>query len=296
MCNCGKRRAVLTRQVPTVTVEPVQPRSVPTRAIRSAPPRATITVDPAIWGPPLWRLLHTLAEYTTTTEQTAAWSPLLAALKTDIPCPDCRNHFTTWLRQHPYSLAPPRLRQRYIIVNRRRVLAPPPPAPEPQAYTRNWVLDLHNSVNRRTRKAPWSANQVRDANTSLELARAALQTLATLIGPGAHAQLTAMLVPLLPVPEESASLTNPLRVAEEVQPEVTENPLLVVEETVPEDQVQVQPEEESPRVAEDQVQPENKPLLVVEETVPEDQVQPEEESPRVAEEEVQVPPTTIVEI
>jgi hypothetical protein len=95
-----------------------------------------------------------------------------------------------------------------------------------------------------------------------------------------------MLVPLLPVPEESASLTNPLRVAEEVQvqPEVTESPLLVVEE--------------------DQVKPEDQPvdtitpLLVVEETVPEEevQVQPEEESPRVAEEEVQVPPTTIVEI
>jgi hypothetical protein len=148
MCNCGKRRAGPV-QGPRVTVEPVP---MPTRSVRSVRPAAATTlatVDPAIWGPPLWRLLHTLAEYTTTT---AAWPPLLAALKTDLPCPDCRNHFTAWLRQHPYTLAPPRQRQRYIIVNRRRVLAPPPQAPEPQAYTRTWVLDLHNSVNRRTRK------------------------------------------------------------------------------------------------------------------------------------------------
>lgn len=247
MCNCGRNRA--SRQGPTVTVAPVQP----TRTVRSAPPRATTlprattgslpTVDPVIWGPPLWRILHILAEHTTIAQATA-WPALLNALKTDIPCPDCRKHFTAWLRQHPYTLQPPR---RYIMVDRKRVLAPPV---DPQSYTRQWVLNLHNDVNRRSRKAPWNAEQVRDANQSLDAARAALQTLATLIGPGAHAQLTAMLPPVVVVEETAPPVTQP-----EEQPvnaeESSTAPVLVVED---ETETAIQPPEDQ----------QNQPLLVVE--------------------------------
>ena len=255
MCNCGRKKP--TRQGPTVTVAPVQPQ--PTRSVRSRaattlprqaattlPRHATTTlatVDPAIWGPPLWRVLHTLAEHTT---QTTAWPALLNALKTDIPCPDCRRHFTAWLRQHPYTLQPPHQR-RYIMVDRKRVLAPPPQPADPQTYTRQWVLDLHNSVNRRSRKAQWSVEQVRDANTSLDAAWAALQALATLIGPGAYAQLAAM----MPPKEPEAVVEEPPK-----EPEVvtTEQPMLVVEEPPLTEPVLVI--EEPPQVAE---QPPNEP-------------------------------------
>lgn len=77
-------------------------------------------VDPALWGPPLWRLLHTLAEIAGTDDSQADWAALFAALRTSLPCPECTHHYKAWFTAHPFTVNPA-----------------------------TWVLDLHNDVNRR---------------------------------------------------------------------------------------------------------------------------------------------------
>lgn len=138
MCNCGggaRRRAVAAGG------RAVRPgRGVPTpRAVAPPPPPAPrlfngmAITEPAVWGPSLWKILHGLAEYGAGVVSLADWRSLLVALRTSLPCPDCTNHYTRWYQRH--SL--PRIET-----------------------VREWLLNLHNDVNRRKRVGIWSTAQL----------------------------------------------------------------------------------------------------------------------------------------
>ena len=73
----------------------------------------------AIWGPPLWRKLHSTAA----TGRLDEYS--LRKIIQRIPCPVCKAHALQFLAAHPLG--------------------------EPF----QWTLDLHNAVNRRNNKPEW---------------------------------------------------------------------------------------------------------------------------------------------
>jgi hypothetical protein len=164
MCNCGKKRAAVVappggppravpvavpapvvRPVPVVNRSGVLRRSAPapTPVVRS-PPELPI-VDPAIWGPHLWRFLHIAAEGTVTrVSRRRFWDALLTAMRTGLPCPECTEHYVAWLAGHPF------------VVDRRVGLT---------VAARDWVRGLHNAVN--VRRGPSSLPEGSDAALSV---------------------------------------------------------------------------------------------------------------------------------
>lgn len=91
------------------------------------------------WGPPLWGLLHTLAERIVTTPTTQEdkhlWGHVLAALPKVIPCPDCREHATAWSAAHPVT--------EYMALTTKV---------DRRAWIIHWFYELHESVNARLGK------------------------------------------------------------------------------------------------------------------------------------------------
>jgi hypothetical protein len=124
---------VVTRVVPT-SVRPAgarpAARHVPSvrRIIRQQYVIEPTIIDPVIWGPPLWRLLHTLAELRHTDTD---WPHLLTTLRSCLPCPDCTNHYNAWINGHPTN-----------------------------GDMKAWVLALHNDVNRRKGVTQWTPDMV----------------------------------------------------------------------------------------------------------------------------------------
>ena len=60
-----------------------------------------------IWGPPLWRILHSLTERVgclrqrqLQQEEGRLWSQLLLQLTTTLPCPTCRVHYTEYYKNN----------------------------------------------------------------------------------------------------------------------------------------------------------------------------------------------------
>jgi hypothetical protein len=84
------------------------------------------------WGPPLWRILHTLAERLgrqssalLATDEARAWIHVLRGVELIMPCPRCRAHFKGWRTTHPFE----------------RLLGG-----DTQA-SRTWLWSLHEEVN-----------------------------------------------------------------------------------------------------------------------------------------------------
>lgn len=93
-------------------------------------------IDPDIWGPPLWRVLHTLAELRGSDPM---WPILLDVMRAGLPCPECRYHYNAWYESHPIG----------------------------GVDMGEWLLALHNDVNRRNEKAQWTRERVRAAMTEV---------------------------------------------------------------------------------------------------------------------------------
>lgn len=88
-------------------------------------------MDPEIWGPPMWFYLHSMT-FQYCQDKTCATLPeiekmksFLVSLQYTLPCQECRDNYARHLRNNPIRLE-----------NRRALF--------------NWVVDLHNSVNRET--------------------------------------------------------------------------------------------------------------------------------------------------
>jgi hypothetical protein len=93
--------------------------------------------DSSEWGPILWTLLHGLAERVGGVsfplfrdDERRYWIQLHAALGKMIPCPSCKDHYDSYLREHPVDKV---------------LLELPYEALQP--YVRTWFWELHNWVN-----------------------------------------------------------------------------------------------------------------------------------------------------
>lgn len=129
-----------TRSVPTMSVPAVGGAGAggggSTRKRKLIVPLGSVVtltiVDTAMWGPPMWRLLH----YYSIRGPTAAMTTLLTALQDGIPCPECTAHYRAWFAAHPVTEG-----AGVDIVD--------------------WVLALHNDVNaRRGTGVAWTMAQV----------------------------------------------------------------------------------------------------------------------------------------
>ena len=93
----------------------------------------------AHWGPPLWGLLHTLAERVstspTTQEDKHLWNHALTALPKVIPCPECREHAVAWIAVHPVA--------EYMALTTKA---------ERRTWLIDWFYAFHESVNARLGK------------------------------------------------------------------------------------------------------------------------------------------------
>ena len=129
----GGTRSVTTMSVPAVGG--AGGGGGPTRKRKPIIPLGSVVtltiVDTAVWGPPMWRLLH----YYSIRGQIAAMTTLLTALQDGIPCPECTAHYRAWFAAHPVVGAGVDLVE--------------------------WVLALHNDVNaRRGTGVVWTTAQV----------------------------------------------------------------------------------------------------------------------------------------
>ena len=83
-------------------------------------------LPPTVWGPPLWALLHRLAEH----GDRELLKRALLSLVTLLPCPSCRSHLAAMLSQ--YSI------------------------PDDPAQLPAFMIFIHNLVNIRLGKPVWS--------------------------------------------------------------------------------------------------------------------------------------------
>lgn len=97
------------------------------------------------WGPILWSILHGFAEKTSSavsplysTEEKKTWVLLLKGLGDIVPCDECREHYKNWLASHP--------------VDGFTTLG----ASDFRTAVRQWIYDLHESVNTRLGKSSFS--------------------------------------------------------------------------------------------------------------------------------------------
>jgi hypothetical protein len=82
------------------------------------------------WGPILWKFLHACSfafPKNPTKEESLAFDNLLNSLKKLVPCPECREHYCNYLEDSP------------------------PPNNDGEKIQK-WLVDFHNSVNKRTGK------------------------------------------------------------------------------------------------------------------------------------------------
>jgi len=140
------------------------------------PPIVLATVDTSIWGASLWCVLHTASVFTKGRSHIGHWRTLLAALNAGLPCPECSSHYNSWYNRTPL---------RFNILGNGT-----------QGIVINWVLGLHNDVNRRAGREQWSADQVRWNYRDLDRARTALASLQGIIGDGAYRAAAALLAAL----------------------------------------------------------------------------------------------------
>lgn len=134
-------------------------------------------VDPALWGPHVWRFLHVAAALSPPRSGARhKWRAVLEALRVALPCPECTGHYQAWHRAHPFRV------MMSGTATRRAAMA--------------WVLDLHNDVNKRRGVPVWTAREVEAAvaGVSVADARAALDAaIAAGVGAGLRGPAEALL-------------------------------------------------------------------------------------------------------
>ena len=98
---------------------------------------ATVPLQNSIWGPPLWRILHTLASrlgnnsnHLVAADEARTWLQLLRTVEPILPCSMCRRHFRTW--KHAHSI------ERFA----------PARGPPLKELAVEWLFSLHENVNR----------------------------------------------------------------------------------------------------------------------------------------------------
>ena len=94
-------------------------------------------MDPNKWGPVTWRVLHGLVEeYVPALHK--SYQGLFYSLAATLPCSKCRNNYVLKLIENPFPC------DRSIVV------------------VRNWLIDIHNAVNKDLSKPVLSRKKARE--------------------------------------------------------------------------------------------------------------------------------------
>ena len=94
-------------------------------------------MDPNVWGPVTWRVLHGLVEEYVPALH-ASYRGLFYSLAAALPCKKCRNNYVIKIVESPF------------------------PCQESIVRVRNWVIDNHNAVNRDLQKPVLSRKRARE--------------------------------------------------------------------------------------------------------------------------------------
>lgn len=93
--------------------------------------------DASEWGPPLWSILHSVAERVGSSsflqyadDERRAILKVMKSLEKVIPCPSCREHYEIYLRENPPEKPLKELSQYQL-----------------KEYCKKWFWELHNWVN-----------------------------------------------------------------------------------------------------------------------------------------------------
>lgn len=158
--------ASVASQPAPVVQQPATPRS---RGVY----RPTEGIDPVVWGPHAWYILHTLAElaYRLPEGERLAdrWAAFVAAAADSIPCPTCARHFRIWMGWVPFESS------------------------VPAATVRARFADLHNMVNRTKRVPEWSDDLATVYTGSVADVQARIASMRGIIGEPMLNAATAML-------------------------------------------------------------------------------------------------------
>jgi hypothetical protein len=105
--------------------------------------------EPTEWGPPFWMILHGLASRTGTVaiallqpDDVRAWTAFLKYTGKAIPCPHCREHYSSWVQENPIN--PPKSYELF------------------GDWVRDWLWRLHNQVNSRLGKPFFPKESLRE--------------------------------------------------------------------------------------------------------------------------------------
>jgi len=96
-------------------------------------------IEPKIWGKSIWETLHYVSmDYPEIPSplEIARFFAFFESLMTVLPCETCREHYEAYWKAHPIANA------------------------LTTGTLKQWVLDLHNAVNRRLGKPEWGVDQL----------------------------------------------------------------------------------------------------------------------------------------
>eukprot|EP00747_Dinoflagellata_sp_TGD_P165885 gnl/TRDRNA2_/TRDRNA2_187861_c0_seq1.p1 gnl/TRDRNA2_/TRDRNA2_187861_c0~~gnl/TRDRNA2_/TRDRNA2_187861_c0_seq1.p1 ORF type:complete len:223 (-),score=47.19 gnl/TRDRNA2_/TRDRNA2_187861_c0_seq1:62-730(-) len=96
--------------------------------------------NPNVWGPPTWFFLHSMTmalPHEVPAEQQQSIQRLMQDLQKVLPCPTCGVHLEEHMKQHPLE---PHLGSRDALIQ--------------------WMIDIHNMVNKACGKREWTREEV----------------------------------------------------------------------------------------------------------------------------------------
>lgn len=99
-------------------------------------------MEPIIWGPTLWFFIHTLSFYypdKPSFKDKTSYYDFFHNLQNILPCPDCKANYIKHLNQYPIT---PYLDSKKSLVQ--------------------WVVNMHNLVNKENNKPTWETSDVID--------------------------------------------------------------------------------------------------------------------------------------
>ena len=90
---------------------------------------------PDIFGPGIWFVMHTMAYQATTPEKIEAFVGFIHTMSETLPCIECRNHCSEYVRQNPP--------EKYRLISQNGILI--------GMFKWSWLF--HNTVNKRLNKS-----------------------------------------------------------------------------------------------------------------------------------------------
>ena len=118
--------------------------------------------EATIWGPILWKILHSVAERVGSTsfvlyqsDERRLLVSLFKAVGKMIPCPTCKEHYNAYSKENDLEVPLKTISYFYM-----------------KDYIRKWVWDLHNWVNQSNGKPEFPFDQVTPTYKSINIRNA----------------------------------------------------------------------------------------------------------------------------